>query len=87
MSKTEQAKHQPLEVAPRTYTLEELAKFDGENGAPAYIAVHGKVYDITAVNLFKDGRHHGVTPGNDVTELFVHKSNILSRLGLVGWLE
>ena len=71
----------------RSFSLNELATFDGENGAPGYIAIHGKVYDITSVPLFRDGKHHGVLPGNDVTELFVHKPNILNRLAIVGVLE
>ena len=31
----------------RTFTIEELAKFDGKNGRPAYVAVNGMVYDVT----------------------------------------
>jgi predicted heme/steroid binding protein len=71
----------------QTFTLEELARFDGQNGAPAYLGINGKVYDITGVQLFRDGKHHGVTPGNDVSDLFVHKINILNRLNLVGELK
>lgn len=70
----------------RVVTRTELNRFDGSNGAPAYIAINGTVYDITGVHLFKDGRHHGVTPGNDVSDLFVHKDAILKRLKIVGTL-
>jgi len=87
MSKPEQSHGNLREGVLQSYTVDELTRFDGRNGAPAYVAIHGKVYDITSVPLFRDGKHHGVTPGNDVTELFVHKSNILNRLNLVGELK
>ncbi|MGK7345847.1 MAG: CopD family protein [Candidatus Nitrospinota bacterium M3_3B_026] len=34
-----------------------LGAFDGKGGAPAYIAFKGKVYDVTASKLWKDGEH------------------------------
>jgi predicted heme/steroid binding protein len=87
MSKPEQSHGNPQEGVLQSFTSAELARFDGRDGAPAYVAIHGKVYDITSVSLFRDGKHHGVTPGNDETELFVHKSNILNRLNIVGELK
>ncbi len=71
----------------RIFTLQELTRHDGNNGNPAYIAIKGIVYDITKVQLLKDGRHHDVTAGNDVSDLFVHKQAILNRLQVVGKLE
>ena len=70
----------------KTFTLSELAQFDGKNGACGYIAIKGTVYDVTNVQLLKDGKHHGVVPGSDVTGLFVHKQAILNRLTVVGKL-
>ena len=87
MSKPEPAQGNLPESARQSFTLAELASYDGRDGAPAYVAIHGKVYDITSVPLFRDGKHHGVTPGNDVTDLFVHKHNILNRLSIVGELK
>jgi predicted heme/steroid binding protein len=70
----------------RNFTLEELARHDGQSGAPGYIAINGNVYDVTNVQLLKDGRHHGVIPGNDVSDLFVHNQAILNRLKIIGKL-
>ena len=70
----------------RTLTLHDLAQHDGQNGAPAYMAINGTVYDVTKVQLLNDGRHHGVTPGNDVTDQFVHNKAILNRLQVIGTL-
>ena len=71
----------------KVFTLAELKGLDGSDGAPAYIAINGIVYDIGNVHLFRDGKHHGVTAGNDVSSLFVHKTAILNRLKIVGTLE
>ncbi|WP_290068715.1 cytochrome b5 domain-containing protein, partial [Lactobacillus intestinalis] len=46
------------------FTLEELKKYNGKNGNPAYIAVNGKVYDVTNNPHWKNGEHHGYEAGN-----------------------
>lgn len=71
----------------RVFTTDELRAFDGHNGAAEYIAVNGLVYDITEVQLLRGGKHHGVTAGKDVSDIFVHNKNILNRLRTVGTLE
>lgn len=78
---------EPQAAASRTFTLQELAEHDGQNGNPAYLAINGIVYDVTRVQLLKDGRHHGVMPGNDVSDQFVHNQSILNRLQVIGTLE
>jgi len=75
------------DVGLKRFTADELGAFNGLDGAPEYIAIHGVVYDISNVQLLKAGKHHGVTGGNDVTDLFVHNKNILNRLTVVGTLE
>lgn len=39
------------------FTEEELRKYNGQNGAPAYIAFKGKVYDVSSSKLWKNGTH------------------------------
>jgi len=39
------------------FTEEELRKYNGQEGAPAYIAFKGKVYDVSASKLWKNGVH------------------------------
>ncbi len=51
-----------------TLTVEELAKFNGKDGQPAYIAVDGVVYDVTNSLAWKDGKHNGFEAGKDLTE-------------------
>ena len=52
----------------RVFTLEELSKFDGQNGNPAYVAVDGIVYDLTDSKAWRNGKHNGFTAGKDLTE-------------------
>jgi predicted heme/steroid binding protein len=73
-------------AAHKVFTPQELSQFDGQNGNPGYIAINGIIYDVSEVQLLKDGRHHGVIPGSDVTDLFVHNKAILNRLKIVGQL-
>lgn len=57
-------------VEKNTYTLEELARFDGKNGRPAYVAYKGGIYDVTKSRLWKNGSHVTKHPaGSDLTAL------------------
>lgn len=38
-------------------TLDELSRFDGKEGRPAYVAYKGVVYDMTNSRLWKNGSH------------------------------
>lgn len=71
-------------------TLEELAQYDGKNGNPAYVAVDGVIYDVSASAKWKDGEHNGYSAGQDLTEIIKSKSphglSVLSRMPVVGTL-
>jgi predicted heme/steroid binding protein len=58
-------------IAEKTFALEELAKYDGKNGNPAYAAINGIVYDVSAV--FESGTHFGHSAGQDLTNAFFSK--------------
>jgi len=72
----------------KTFTKEELAKFDGQNGTKAYVAIDGVVYDVSDVDAWKGGQHHGNTAGKDLTEVIdnqsPHKRSVLAKLTVVG---
>lgn len=73
-----------------TFTLEELSQYDGRNGADAYIAYEGVVYDVTNVSAWSGGSHNGYSAGNDLTDALnnvaPHSSSNLTQYPIVGFL-
>lgn len=45
-----------------------LSACDGKGDGPAYIAYKGKVYDVTGLELWKDGVHMTHSSGSDLTD-------------------
>src|SRR5215203_6300427 len=73
--------------ADRSYTLEELARYDGEDGNECLVAVDGEVYLIEGFDLWKDGEH---TPsggrarcGLDLTDVIDESPHGKSKLQLL----
>lgn len=56
------------------FTAAQLAAYNGKDGAKAYIAVDGVVYDVTDVPQWKDGMHNGYEAGKDLTTEIKDKS-------------
>ena len=55
----------------KEFTADELAKFDGLHGQPAYVAYKGTVYDVSASSMWADGDHGGFhQAGADLTAEF-----------------
>lgn len=75
---------------PTSFTLQELSRFNGKSGNPAYVAVNGIVYDVTNNATWAAATHFGLTAGRDLTSAFAscHAGQpILSKLKVVGRLE
>jgi predicted heme/steroid binding protein len=72
------------------YTLEELRDHDGSKGGRVLIAAHGKVYDVSASPMWKEGMHAGRhKAGEDLTEYLKgapHEPDVLDRYQKVGEL-
>jgi predicted heme/steroid binding protein len=72
-------------------TTIELAKHDGRDGRPAYVAVNGTIYDVTASPLWSGGDHQGSHhAGHDLTEELKsapHVRAVVERFPVVGRLE
>jgi predicted heme/steroid binding protein/uncharacterized membrane protein len=75
----------------KEFDVEEVERFNGKDGKPAYIAHKGKVYDVTGSKMWKGGihmnRHHA---GKDLTtdvQAAPHDPSVLARYPLVGTLK
>jgi predicted heme/steroid binding protein len=75
----------------RRFTREELAHYNGKDGAPAYVAYEGKVYDVTASILWRNGRHQALhRAGEDLTgglDEAPHGLEFLTKFPVVGILR
>lgn len=74
----------------KKFTLEELKRYDGTDGKPAYVAYKDKVYDVTESFLWVSGDHQGQhEAGKDLTEEMAfapHQEETLERVKLIGVL-
>ena len=74
----------------RTFTAEELARFNGAGGSPPYVAYAGQVYDLSKSFTWRAGRHHAEhMAGADLTAAISaapHGASLLSRFPVVGRL-
>lgn len=79
-----------MDGEPRKFTIEELRQYDGQGGRPAYVALKGKVYDVTESSFWMGGDHLGAhQAGKDLTNeisLAPHGEEALERVKQVGVL-
>ena len=88
-SSSEAASSSSTQSNAQTFTLDELAQYDGKNGNDAYVAVDGIVYDVTNAAKWQNGSHYGVQAGTDCTTAISrspHGSSVLDGLPIVGTL-
>ena len=78
-------------AAEKEFTLDELAKFDGKDGRPAYVAFKGNVYDLSGSEQWQEGMHYALhEAGKDLTkemEDAPHGDEALESLTKVGKLK
>jgi len=72
-------------------TLEELKQHDGRDGRKAYVAVGGKIYDVSDSPLWSNGDHQGEhQAGCDLTEELKtapHVRAVIERFSVVDELS
>ncbi len=75
-------------MALRSFTLSELALYNGRKGAPAYVAYQGLVYDLSTSYQWRGGRHWAAhTAGHDLTTELAdapHGEDLLMQFPVVG---
>lgn len=74
----------------KEFTREQLSRFDGKEGRPAFITYKGNVYDVTDSFLWMGGRHQALhQAGEDLTEILdsaPHGEDLLERVPVIGKL-
>lgn len=71
-------------------TSEQLSKYDGSLGNPAYVAVGDQIYDVSLEKTWAGASHFGLTAGKVLTEEFNNCHELmetLKNLPIVGILE
>ncbi len=75
----------------RHFTRRELARYNGKDGAPAFIAYQGRVHDVSRSFLWQNGSHQAVhAAGADLTaslEKTPHPADLLKKFPMVGTLR
>jgi predicted heme/steroid binding protein/uncharacterized membrane protein len=75
----------------KEFSEEELARNNGENGNPTYIAHAGKVYDVSGSKLWRNGVHmKRHKAGDDLTtdiQAAPHEMDVLERYPQIGILK
>lgn len=83
-------RRQAGDASKKDMTAEEMSRFDGKEGRPAYFAYGGVIYDATSSKLWKGGSHVGKhLAGFDLTEalgLAPHGADRFAALRVVGKL-
>jgi predicted heme/steroid binding protein len=76
-----------IPAIPEIFDPVTLSHFDGNEGAPAYIAYKDKIYDMTGLKLWKSGLHMKHAAGRDLTDSLSkapHGEEKLDGLPVVG---
>ena len=73
------------------YDAKEIEQFNGKDGKPTYVAVEGKIYDLSASQLWKNGehmnRHHAGKDLSGDLETAPHDAEVLEKYKQVGVLK
>jgi len=80
----------PLDLQKKDLTQDELSAFNGEAGKPIYFAYQNKIYDVSSLPSWQEGKHFGRhKPGTDLTNQLAqapHGEEKIKNLNPVGKL-
>lgn len=78
-------------MAEKSFTQEELTRYDGKDGEAAYVAYEGRVYDVTDSAMWENGTHEFEhEAGEDHSEAMMdapHLAEVMDRFPVVGILQ
>lgn len=73
----------------KTYTRRQLALRNGQDRPEIWVAFRGRIYDVTASRLWRDGKHYEHWAGQDLTNELAdapHTERVFERFPVVGEL-
>jgi predicted heme/steroid binding protein len=74
---------------PNLITKAELSLRNGQDKPQVWVAYKGKVYDVTASRLWKNGKHYEHWAGQDLTDELVdapHTDEVFKKFVVIGYL-
>jgi predicted heme/steroid binding protein len=72
-----------------TYTRSQLALRNGQDRDEIWVAFRGKIYDVSASRLWKNGKHYEHWAGQDLTDELAdapHSEKVFEKFEIVGEL-
>jgi predicted heme/steroid binding protein len=73
----------------KTFTKSQLALRNGQDKDDIWVAFQGKIYDVTASRLWRNGKHYEHWAGQDLTAELAdapHSERVFSKFAVVGLL-
>lgn len=73
----------------RNFSKNELALYNGQDREQIYVAFQGKVYDVSASRLWRNGKHYEHWAGQDLTDELSaapHSERVFEKFAVVGLL-
>ncbi len=74
----------------KTFTKAQLALRNGQDKDDIWVAFQGKIYDVTASRLWRNGKHYEHWAGQDLTDELAtapHSERVFAKFVVVGILE
>ncbi len=74
----------------KTYTRLQLALRNGQDKEEIWVALDGKIYDVTASRLWKNGKHYEHWAGQDLSDELKdapHTAKVFEKFKIVGLLN
>lgn len=73
----------------KKYTRNQLALHNGQDRPEIWVALHGKIYDVTASRLWRNGKHYEHWAGQDLSDELAdapHTEKVFDKFTQVGEL-
>lgn len=73
----------------KKYTVQQLALRNGQDKEEVWVAFRGKVYDVTASRLWRNGKHYEHWAGQDLTKELAdapHTASVFEKFTIIGEL-